>query len=57
MRIRHTNTRHSWKRTGEKEIREGLIRACGVIDLIIAILRGSKNLKDAKSLSHERGYF
>ena len=32
-----------------KEIREGLIQACNVIDLIIAILRGSKNLKDAKA--------
>ena len=33
----------------KKEIREGLIRACDVIDLIIAILRGSRNLKDAKA--------
>ena len=37
------------KELEKKEIREGLIRACDVIDLIIAILRGSKNLKDAKS--------
>ena len=31
------------------EIQEGLIEACDVIDLIIAVLRGSKNLKDAKA--------
>ncbi|MDE7434799.1 MAG: DNA topoisomerase 4 subunit A [Lachnospiraceae bacterium] len=33
----------------KKEIQEGLIRACDVIDLIIEILRGSKNIKDAKN--------
>ncbi len=33
----------------KKEIKEGLIKACDVIDLIIAILRGAKNLKDAKA--------
>ena len=33
----------------QKEIKEGLIRACNIIDLIIEILRGSKNLKDAKA--------
>ena len=33
----------------KKEIQEGLIRACDVIDLIIEILRGSRNIKDAKS--------
>ncbi|MCI8510691.1 MAG: DNA topoisomerase 4 subunit A [Lachnospiraceae bacterium] len=32
----------------KKEVQEGLIEACDVIDLIIAILRGSKNMKDAK---------
>ncbi len=32
-----------------KEIHEGLIRACDVIDLIIAVLRGSKSLKDARA--------
>ncbi len=37
------------KELERKEIREGLIRACDVIDLIIAILRGSRNLKDAKA--------
>jgi len=31
-----------------KEIKEGLIRACDIIDLIIEILRGSANLKMAK---------
>ena len=36
------------KELERKEIREGLIKACDVIDLIIAILRGAKNLKDAK---------
>lgn len=37
------------KELEKKEIREGLIKACDVIDLIIAILRGSRNLKDAKA--------
>lgn len=37
------------KELERKEIREGLIKACDVIDLIIAILRGSRNLKDAKA--------
>lgn len=37
------------KELEKKEIREGLIKACDVIDLIIAVLRGSKNLKDAKN--------
>lgn len=37
------------KELEKKEIREGLIKACDVIDLIIAILRGSQNLKDAKA--------
>lgn len=32
----------------KKEIQEGLIKACDVIDLIIEILRGAKNIKDAK---------
>ena len=34
---------------GKKEIQEGLIRACDIIDLIIEILRGSKNIKQAKA--------
>lgn len=36
------------KELDKKEIQEGLIRACDVIDLIIEILRGSRNIKDAK---------
>lgn len=36
------------KEQEKKEIQEGLIAACDVIDLIIEILRGSKNIKDAK---------
>lgn len=32
----------------KKEIQEGLIKACDVIDLIIEILRGSQSVKDAK---------
>ena len=37
------------KELDKKEIQEGLIRACDVIDLIIEILRGSRNIKDAKN--------
>ena len=37
------------KELDKKEIQEGLIKACDVIDLIIEILRGSKNIKDAKA--------
>ena len=36
------------KEREKKEIQEGLIKACDVIDLIIEILRGSKNIKEAK---------
>ena len=36
------------KELEKKEIQEGLIRAVDVIDIIIAILRGSKNLTQAK---------
>lgn len=36
------------KETHKKEVQEGLIRACDVIDLIIEILRGSKNQKQVK---------
>ncbi len=36
------------KELDKKEIQEGLIKACDVIDLIIEILRGSKNIKEAK---------
>lgn len=37
------------KEQDKKEIQEGLIRACNVIDLIIEILRGSRSSKDAKA--------
>ena len=37
------------KELEQKEIKEGLIKASDIIDLIIEILRGSKSLKDAKS--------
>lgn len=41
------------KELDKKEIQEGLIKACDVIDLIIEILRGSKSIKDAKAcLTH-----
>lgn len=36
------------KELANKEIKEGLIRACDIIDLIIEILRGSSSLKMAK---------
>ena len=37
------------KECDKKEIQEGLIKATDVIDLIIEILRGSKNVKDARA--------
>lgn len=37
------------KELEKKEVQEGLIKACDVIDLIIEILRGSKNIKQAKA--------
>lgn len=37
------------KELDKKEIQEGLIKACNVIDLIIEILRGSKSIKEAKA--------
>ncbi len=37
------------KEKDKQEIQEGLIKACDVIDLIIEILRGSKNIKQAKN--------
>lgn len=54
LEFQYTNTTRKYqalleKELERKEIREGLIKACDVIDLIIAILRGSKNLKDAKA--------
>ncbi len=37
------------KEREKREIQEGLIKACDVIDLIIEILRGSRSVKDAKA--------
>lgn len=37
------------KELDKKEIQEGLIKACDVIDLIIEVLRGSRDLKTAKA--------
>lgn len=37
------------KELDKKEIQEGLMKACDVIDLIIEILRGSKNIKEARA--------
>jgi len=37
------------KEMENKEIQEGLITACDVIDLIIEIIRGSKNLKEVRA--------
>lgn len=37
------------KEYDNKEIKEGLIKACNIIDLIIEILRGSTSLKQAKA--------
>lgn len=54
MEFQYQNTERKYnvlleKELNKKEIQEGLIAACDCIDLIIAILRGSKNLKDAKA--------
>lgn len=37
------------KELDKKEVQEGLIKACDIIDLIIEILRGSKNQKQVKA--------
>lgn len=37
------------KEQEKREVQEGLIKACDVIDLIIEILRGSKSVKDARA--------
>ena len=42
------------KEKEKQEIQEGLIKACDVIDLIIEILRGSKNREQVKKLSGKR---
>jgi DNA gyrase subunit A len=44
------------KEMARKEIQEGLIKACNVIDLIIEILRGSKDRSMAKGLPGGRKY-
>ena len=46
-RRKYTTLLH--KEQDNREIQEGLIQACDVIDLIIEILRGSKNVKQAKN--------
>lgn len=37
------------KEEGKREIQEGLIAACNIIDLVIAVIRGSRNRKDAEN--------
>lgn len=37
------------KELDNKEVKEGLIRACDIIDLIIEVIRGSKNIKQVKA--------
>ncbi len=37
------------KEKDNREVKEGLIRACDIIDLIIEVIRGSKNLKQVKA--------
>ena len=37
------------KEKEKREVQEGLVKACDVIDLIIEILRGSRSVKDAKA--------
>ena len=37
------------KEQEKREVQEGLIKACDVIDLIIEILRGSRSVKDARA--------
>lgn len=54
LQFQYENATHKYqalldKELERKEIREGLIKACDIIDLIIAILRGSRNLRDAKA--------
>lgn len=54
MDFQYENTERKYqvlleKELEKKEVQEGLIAACDCIDLIIAVLRGAKNLKDAKA--------
>ena len=44
------------KEQEKKEIQEGLIKACDVIDLIIEILRGSKKQRTGKKMSGRRSH-
>ena len=44
------------KELEKQEVQEGLIKACDVIDLIIEILRGSKNREQVKEMSGRRNY-
>lgn len=44
------------KELEKQEIQEGLMRATDIIDLIIEILRGSKNIKQAKACPDDRHY-
>lgn len=37
------------KELDNKEVKEGLIQACDIIDLIIEILRGSRNIREVKA--------
>ena len=37
------------KEEDRREIQEGLITACNIIDLVIAVIRGAKNRKDAEN--------
>ena len=63
MEFQYQNTEHKYnvlleKNWIRKKSRKGLIAACDCTwNLIIAILRGSKNLKDAKACLIERRYF
>ncbi|MFR5293448.1 MAG: DNA gyrase subunit A [Clostridium sp.] len=62
LEFQYENTTHKYqalleKELEKKEIREGLIRACDVIDLIIAILRGLQELKGCQGLPDERRHF
>ena len=49
--FQYHNATRKYQALLEKELekKEGLIKACDIIDLIIAVLRGSKSLKDAKA--------
>ncbi len=54
LEFQHENAKQKYrtllnKELEKKEVQEGLIRAVDIIDLIIAILRGSKNVQDAKN--------